>query len=1196
MILLSQKKEEEYLQYFKSVFLNKLKDVKILNDIINRFEKGPSHEYLYGLNNSLKSVCLAYFAERLNKPLIYVASSVSNALRIQIETSLLVDVPVKYFPAIESSPYEMVYSNVETIREQLSCLELLFNNTPSVIILNPKVLVEGFLSQEQYICSSLCINLKDELDPQELTKKLVDLGYKRVSIVVDPGEFSIRGDICDVYPVSSSPVRIEVAFDNVDSIREINVDTQRSVKAIKNVIIRPRYKTVLNSDKRQSLIEDLYLALSNSKKSLEKEEYLNLEENVTNIIIQLEECNYFEGIEYFAPFINKNSSTVLDMLNEENIIILDELVEIENIVQNHINKLNSEYENGVNSGNLVELPYRPVEKLVEIQEKLQNFSKIQLNLLPENQQDMVIYSELVTEFIPGFMSNLKTASRFVKKLQKENYTVLVTTEYPQRVQSVFSEWDCHAEYLSEESKARISDKDVVISKLGFTDAFVCSDLKIASITDRELFGKRTKKPTIAKKATRRENLDFYLSPSDLQENDFVVHIRHGIGKFIKMQQMSIDKQLRDYLTIEYRNGDKLYVPVDQINLLTRYRGTGEQSPKLSKMGGADWDNVRRKTKKAVEEVAVDLLNLYAQRSKIIGFQFDIDTAWQQEMEEAFEFVETPDQLKAIQDVKIDMESDQPMDRLICGDVGYGKTEVAIRAIFKAVLSGKQVAILVPTTVLAQQHFNTIVNRFLPYPMNISMLSRFRTSKEQKETINRLVTGECDIVIGTHRLLQKDIEFKNLGLLVIDEEHRFGVKHKENLKKLRTQVDVISMSATPIPRTLYMAMSGIRDMSVINTAPVNRSPVKTYVGEFSNNIIRSAIIRELEREGQVYFVHNRVQSIYRAAYDLEQLVPEARVIVGHGQMKERELETIMHDFSNHKYDILLCTTIIESGLDIPNVNTMIIEDADRMGLAQLYQLRGRVGRSDRQAYAMCFYRPKKLLTREAKKRLNAIREFNTLGSGYQIALRDLEIRGIGNLLGTKQHGRMMDVGFDLYCEMLEEAVKKIKGQEVVKKYIPIIDINVTAFIPEEWIGDKEQKIVEYKRLAAVTSLRELQIISDEWEDRFGKIPSETINLITLAKIRLIASNIGINLVREEKDVVRIFTNYNFKIWKVYASKMPPKLVNRAKWIKNPETSVDGISTILVKYSGLTPKKLLNYLEELCVTINKINQENQKESEE
>ena len=559
------------------------------------------------------------------------------------------------------------------------------------------------------------------------------------------------------------------------------------------------------------------------------------------------------------------------------------------------------------------------------------------------------------------------------------------------------------------------------------------------------------------------------------------------------------------------------------------------------------------------------------------------------MEEAFEYVETPDQMRAIEEVKKDMESENPMDRLICGDVGFGKTEVAMRAIFKAVTSGKQVALIVPTTILALQHFQTISERFKPFAMNIGLLCRFRSAKEQKETLKQMALGECDVVVGTHRLLQDGVKFKDLGMLVIDEEHRFGVRHKEKLKQLKENIDIISMSATPIPRTLYMSLSGIKDMSLINTPPKNRLPVKTFVGEFNETAVRNAIIHEIDREGQVFYLYNRVETIEEFKLQLQKIVPNARIGIGHGKMNEHELEQVMLDFANHEYDILLSTTIIESGLDIPNANTIIIHDADKFGLAQLYQLRGRVGRCEKQAYCYCFYKKDKSLTEEATKRLKAIKEFTTLGSGYQIALRDVEIRGVGNLLGTKQHGHMINVGFDTYCQLLDETIKELQGEKVDNSIPAIIDINVTAYIPDEWVGSAEQKMIEYKRLADVNSTQELEYIISEWRDRFSKSPEPVENLIKLIKLRLSATEAKISVIREASDVIRIYTPYTQPEWRIINSKLPANIRKNVKFTLAPNSCKEGNSVLLLNNQHLTFDEIFNILTDLFYYINKVRYE-------
>ncbi|MBX9567916.1 MAG: transcription-repair coupling factor [Candidatus Obscuribacterales bacterium] len=719
---------------------------------------------------------------------------------------------------------------------------------------------------------------------------------------------------------------------------------------------------------------------------------------------------------------------------------------------------------------------------------------------------------------------------------------------------------------------------VWVTRQGFVGGFRLEDVHLISITDAELFGQK-RKPTTYRRPVAEKNYERFTNIADLKVDDYVVHLKHGIGQFIGVQRIAYDNQTREYLAVQYSGDDRLYVPVDQINLLSRYRGSGDSAPRLSRLGGADWERTKKNVKKSVKAVAEELVRLYAVRAQQEGFQALPDTPWQYEMEEAFQYEETPDQWQAILDVKKDMESSKPMDRLICGDVGFGKTEVAIRSIFKTVMSGRQAVILVPTTVLAQQHFNTLCDRFAPYPIRVGLLSRFRTAREQKDVVNRLATGECDVVVGTHRLLQKDILFKDLGLVVIDEEHRFGVAHKEKLKQLRIMVDILTMSATPIPRTLNMAISGVRDMSLINTPPVNRSPVKTYVGEYRPQIVRTAILHELERGGQVFFLHNRVESIQAVALELKELCPEARITIGHGQMQERELENVMLEFANHEADILVCTTIIESGLDIPNANTIIIDQADRLGLAQLYQIRGRVGRSDLQAYCYCLYRPEKVITDQAQNRLKAIREFTTLGSGYQIALRDMEIRGVGNILGPEQHGFMIAVGFDLYCKLLGESVAEVQGQAVDYDADTQIDINVTAFIPDEYIPDPEHRIIEYKRLADVKSERELTILTDEWRDRFGPIPEQVQSLAQIVKLRLIASKAGVSAVKPDMVGLRMLVSYRLNQWLPVQNRLPKHLAQRTTYKPGSPGAMGPSPYILVKSDGLEPVEQLYLLEEL-----------------
>lgn len=1099
--------------------------------------------YLTGLAGAARSFFVSRLIKELKKPVLLITPDISTALKYSSEIKLFSGKKVGFLPSQEASPYEQVYSDPEVARQQLKILK----EHPDVIITPVKNLLNTFLSKQKRDHNSIKLGLKTKADPFDVAQKLVDIGYKRVTTVIDPGEFSLRGDILDIYPISGEPTRAEFFCDEVESLRVFNIDSQRSIRKINAIIIEPRYKIVIKQEDRELLLKKL--------REMPSSPYME------NFISRFEADSYTEGIEYFAPLMNEGLSGIFNYLPGDMLVFMHESAEIAHKMQVQHEKYIKEYENNINEGIAPELPYLLHLRPGEVIKKLNSYPALRLDSFIGDEAEIV--EEIPCSSPPKFMADLHNAAEYIENLKRRGYSVYVDTEYPDRVEPALRETEC----------------DCPVSNRGFEEGFLLPGMNLGIITDAELFNKKVKKPTLGRRTSKKESIDYLVSVNDLKEGDFIVHSRHGIGKFIGMTKQEIDGEQKDYLSIEYSNSDKLYMPAEQINLLSRYRGAGTP-PNLSKMGGVEWANIKRKVKKAIADIAGELLELYARRAKVKGFFFEQDSPWQLEMENAFPYTETPDQMQAIIDTKADMESEKVLDRLICGDVGFGKTEVALRAVFKAALSGKQAAILVPTTVLAQQHLLTFRDRLGPYPVKIELLSRFRTPKEQKSTINSLLTGECDIVIGTHRLLQKDIQFKNLGLLVIDEEHRFGVSHKEKIKQLKSEVDVLTLTATPIPRTLNMALSGLREMSIINTPPVNRAPIKTFIGPYSESIVRTAILHELEREGQVYFLHNRVQSVYRVADELRELLPEARIAVGHGQMKERELERVMYGFSAHEYDILVCTTIIESGLDIQNANTIVIDEADKFGLAQLYQIRGRVGRSERQAYAYCLYRPNKLLTPEAKDRLKAIKDFTTLGSGYQIALRDLEIRGVGNILGPQQHGHMVSVGFDLYCSMLEETIQELKGEKVLKKEPAVIDINITAFIPDEWVGhDREQKMIEYKRLADVYSAGELQILRDEWIDRFGTVPPEVERLIKIIRLRLMATDVGINMARETLDEIRIFSDYTLAEFNMLKKKLDAKIAGRMRWVKAPLKSENGSSVILIKCPYLASDDKLGLLEEI-----------------
>ena len=1098
-----------------------------------------------GLTSILRLFLLTKIKEYSKKKILFITSTEQNALKYQSDLISAFNINAEVMPFQNISMYETISPNLYDYAQQLKIL----NSKPNIIICPVKSILEKFPTCEFFKKNKLKIKVGDSIDLKNLAQQLITLGYKKATMVNDISEFSIRGDIADIFSLDENPVRIELWGDEVVDIRYFNNETQKSIEKVKSVEILPIYKFTL--DGKKQLLQDLQKEI--------------IEDNADFIPDE----SYFEGIEVYQNYFNSDLVSIFDYFDDY-IIVFDETSEIFSKYEFVDENFEKQLEENLKLGLIKKIKGKNHFTYEEFMRKTSYFEKIGFNNFIDGQMGDLI--EFDSQPLRNFEANLDLITNFIT--EHKNYNIIIATDYPERVKEILKEKEIFFPEFAE---------SIILG------GCILEDFKTIIMTDRELFNKRSKEVTSTKKSYYKEKPEYIENINDIKTGEYVVHTIHGLGIYQGLSKQEIDGQLKDYLTIEYANKDRLHIPAEQINLLCRYRGTGNIKPKLSKMGGRDWESTKAKVKKEVEVVAYDLLRLYARRKMQQGIQFLPDTTWQIEMEEAFEYVETPDQLKAISQVKADMESEQPMDRLICGDVGFGKTEVAMRAIFKAVTSGKQVAVVVPTTILALQHYQTISERFKPFGVEVELLSRFRTKKEQKETIKNLATGHCDVVVGTHRLLQNGIVFKDLGLLVIDEEHRFGVRHKEKLKQLRENIDILSMSATPIPRTLYMSLSGIKDMSVINTPPKNRLPIKTYVGEWNENMVKNAINHELDREGQVFYLYNRVETIQEFKNQLQKIVPNARIAIGHGQMDEKELEEVIIDFSNHEYDILLATTIIENGIDIPNANTMIIHDADKFGLAQLYQLRGRVGRSQRQAYCYCFYKKSKEMTTDAVHRLKAIKEFTTLGSGYQIALRDVEIRGVGNILGTKQHGHMINVGFDTYCDLLEETVKELQGEKIDKTTPTIVDINITAYIPDEWVGSAEQKMIEYKRLADVKSSTELDYIVEEWTDRFAKPPECVENLIKLIRLRLSATEVKISAIREVQDCIRIYTPYSKPEWNIIQHTLPHNISKKIKFTIAPKTCQEGASILILDTSYVNFNEVFNILTDLFYYIYKVSHE-------
>ncbi len=1130
---------------------------------------------LNGLNNPLR---LLIFRAVLNagKKILYITPSEQEALKFQKDLENFCQIEAKIFPSQEINFYDDVEKNYYIYQEQVSVLI----GGQDVVIAPVRTLFEKFPQKSFYEKNSFKIKINEEIDYTNLVNSLTKLGYKRVTSVMDVGEFCVRGDILDIYTLEKSPVRIEFFGDSIEDIRFFDPKNQRSFEKTKEITIYPLYKFIADEKTIENFKKQLHNEVAKMKNELGEKIY-------EQVCEQISQSGYFDGIEYYQNYLTNSLDGALKYFKDY-VVILDESSQIFSKFESLDKSFREEYQKEISSN--LKLPLCDLNhvKYEEFVKDIKKFKLVGFDNFLDDDFDKLI--EFNTSLTPVFSSEIDEIIKYIKENTKNNAKVFICSDYPKRIKEILKENEVFSESVFVLNS--LSSGGGVVE---FDENFECPSGRYIFLTDRELFNKRSKDVTTRKYFKNKQSQDYIDSINDIKEGEYVVHSIHGVGVYKGLTKQEIDGAKKDYLEIEFANNDKLFMPAEQINLLYRYRGSGSLKPKLSKMGGSAWEATKSKAKAEVELIAQDLLELYAKRQMSQGISFDPDTTWQFEMEDAFEYTETPDQMKAIVETKADMEAPRPMDRLICADVGFGKTEIAIRAMFKAVMSGRQAALIAPTTILALQHYQTVFERFKPFSVRVELLSRFKSAKVQKQIVKDINEGKVDVVIGTHRLLGDDIRFKNLGLLVIDEEHKFGVRHKEKLKKFRENIDILAMSATPIPRTLNMALSGIKDLSVINTPPKNRLSVKTYVGEFSEAYLKNAINHEIQRDGQVFYLYNRVESIYQFKDYLSSVAPNARIAVAHGQMKEGELERIMYEFANREYDILLCTTIIESGLDISNANTIIIHDCDRFGLAQLYQLRGRVGRSDRQAYCYCFYKKSKELTPDATKRLNAIKDFESLGSGYHIALRDIEIRGVGNILGSKQHGHMVNVGFDTYCNLLEECVNELKAnsskdpyakEKIKKPQNAVIDINVTAYIPDEWVGSYEQKMIEYKRLSDVKNAAELDNVVIGFKDRFSKLPESVENLIKLIRLRLIAEQNNITMIRETPDNIRIYTPYNEREWMYLKRKMNFSLTKYFKFTNPPKTCTNAKGILLMNKNNLNFDEVFNILTDLFYYISKI----------
>ncbi len=1102
--------------------LNSLKTVKEYQDIFRGLQYKNNKQLVFGLSGSQKPYLSGALIEHANTSALIMVPSEHEAVSIKDDlTALLPTRKILCFPVMQLLPYQVIARGWEVLSERIKVLEALADGEKVVVIATPEAFIRRLTPPIMFNSHRLTLSVGNRFELSEMRKKLVGMGYEWSPIVEGHGQFSVRGGIIDVFPMTMEvPIRIEMFDDEIDSIRTFDIDNQRSVHKLQEVKISPATELILEEEIRKNALNKIKIDYDNQLKKINKKSQSRkaLEEMYREAEERISAGLYFAGIDHYLPYFYSETVTLSDYLPPDTIVIMDEPVRWKEAVAVLHKERSDSFAGLLADGKALPGQYRGYIQWDEVMTTLERQAVVFLSFLPRH--PLSLNPAMVISFpakgVPAFLGKVNLLVQEVADWKRAGYAVVLmvsTVEQGKQLVALMKDADIDA-YMTENLDNEVVPGNIAVVPGNLSNGFEMPTAKLVVITGTEMYGRQKK---IKSRTVSKPRMDLM---SDLKSGDYVVHINHGIGRYLGIKKLDIGGIGKDYLTIKYAGEDKLYVPTDQVGMIQKYLGGEADAPKLSKMGGAEWNRVKSRVKESVREMAKELLALYAAREKLEGYAFSPDSIWQKDFEDFFPYEETVDQIRAIKEVKDDMERSRPMDRLLCGDVGYGKTEVALRAAFKAVMDSKQVAMLVPTTILAQQHYNTFKERFAEFPLRIEMLSRFRSPKEQRDILKDLSKGKLDIVIGTHRLVQEDVSFKNLGLVVVDEEQRFGVAHKEKLKLFKHNVDVLTLTATPIPRTLHMSLVGVRDTSILETPPVNRFPVQTYVLEEEPALIRESIYREMGRGGQVFFVHNRVQELDNLMGWIQSLVPEARLAVAHGQMREDQLERVMIDYIDGNVDVLICTTIIESGLDIPNVNTLIVKDSNNMGLAQLYQLRGRVGRSHRIAYAYFTYRRDKILSEVAEKRLSAIKEFTAFGSGYKIALKDLEIRGAGNLLGPEQHGHIDAVGFDLYCRLLEDAVLEAKGGKAEIPVDTLVELPVDAFIPENYINDSNQKVEIYRRLASIPDESLLEELTEELEDRFGDPPPPVQRLLKTARIRLLAGKLRIKNISEQSGSLKL----------------------------------------------------------------------------
>jgi transcription-repair coupling factor (superfamily II helicase) len=1119
---------------------------RLTTELLTKLDQ-TRHLDLCGLARLPKGLVASAIAQARERSLCIITPTLEEAGRWAAQLETMGWETVHFYPTTETSPYDPFDLESEIVWGQLQVLaDLVRRQTTSgaaiAIVATERALQPHLPPPEAFM--PFCLHLQPglEMSLKDLASQLARLGYEKVALVEMEGQWSQRGDIVDIFGVSAElPVRLEWFGDELEKLREFDPGTQRSLDAIPHLALTPTHFSPIT-----------LAAIPEPETTLAP--YLTPSEQADLAGGTLEGSRRFLGLAFTQP------ASLLDYLPTETMLVLDEPDQCAPHYDRWVEHAEEQWQD------LYATHPNPLPRLhqtfAEGQSQWQQFEQLHLRELAEANRGL----NLASRPIPVTPHQFGKLATTLRQDIEQKYGIWLISAQPSRSVALLQEHDCPAQFVPNPKdfpaidKLQIQHTPVALKYSGLAEleGFSLPTFRITVVTDREFFGQHSlASPSYVRK--RRRAASKQVDPHKLQAGDYVVHRNHGIGQFLKLESLTINNETRDYLVVQYADG-LLRVAADQLDSLSRLRTTDGSPPTLNKMSGKGWERTRAKVENSIKKLAVDLLKLYAQRSQQTGHAFSEDQPWQTELEDSFPYQPTPDQLKATQDVKRDMESDRPMDRLVCGDVGFGKTEVAVRCIFKAITAGKQVAMLAPTTILTQQHYHTLKERFAPYPIQVGLLNRFRSAQERKEILNRLKTGELDVVVGTHQLLSKSVDFNDLGLLVIDEEQRFGVNQKEKIKSLKTQVDVLTLSATPIPRTLYMALSGVREMSLITTPPPSRRPIQTHLSSYDPETMRSAIRQELDRGGQVFYVVPRIEGIEETAAKIREMVPSARIAIAHGQMLEGELEATMLAFSNAEADLLLCTTIIESGLDIPRVNTILIEDAQKFGLSQLYQLRGRVGRAGIQAHAWLFYPRQETLSEPARKRLRALQEFTQLGSGYQLAMRDMEIRGVGNLLGAEQSGQLNAIGFDLYMDLLQEAINEIRGQEIPQVDETQVDLRLTAFIPSDYIPDLDQKMSAYRLVATAPSKSALKQIALDWVDRYGPVPTAAQQLLRIVELKQIAKPLGFSRIKPEgTQHVILETPMAEPAWKLLQEKLPDHL--RSRFVYSPgKVTVRGLGIL------------------------------------